>query len=66
MSDGVTDPKFGTDSELKNFEKWNSIWSEIEPSIYSSDPKNSLLKWLEFWSQGNYDDRSLISISKKR
>jgi serine/threonine protein phosphatase PrpC len=66
MSDGVTDPKFGTDSELKNLEKWKSLWSEMEPHIYSADPRENLLKWLEFWSQGNYDDRTFISISKIR
>jgi len=38
------------------------LWSELEVFIKNFDLKkgeDSLTKWMEFWSPGNHDDRSI-------
>ncbi len=65
MTDGVTDPKFETDNNLSKLQKWDDLWVEIEPMLI--DKKTSaaeLLKWLEFWSPGNHDDRTIALLYK--
>lgn len=66
MTDGVTDPKFETESNLMKIEKWNNLWQDINSSVELKDDNNSaaeqLLKWLDFWSQGNHDDRTIAIL----
>jgi serine/threonine protein phosphatase PrpC len=66
MTDGVTDPKFETDANLTKFEKWNDLWKDIsnEVTISGSNSKvdEQLLAWLDFWSQGNHDDRTIAIL----
>lgn len=59
MSDGVSDAKFGTLANLRNADYWHNLWAELQPLLLSADPGQSLLDWLQFWSQGNHDDRTL-------
>lgn len=65
MSDGITDPKFETDANLQNIEYWNKLWedigSELRPGS-ESEAQYQLLKWMDFWSRGNHDDRTLAMI----
>jgi serine/threonine protein phosphatase PrpC len=67
MSDGVTDPKFETDANLKNINKWNDLWNDLSQNVELSNPNeesaNQLLKWLDFWSKGNHDDRTITILS---
>jgi serine/threonine protein phosphatase PrpC len=66
MTDGVTDPKFETDANLSKFEKWNDLWNDISTEVVfnSSNSKvdDQLLAWLDFWSQGNHDDRTIAIL----
>lgn len=66
MTDGVTDPKFETDANLTKFEKWNDLWKDIsaEVTLTSNNSKvdEQLLAWLDFWSQGNHDDRTIAIL----
>jgi serine/threonine protein phosphatase PrpC len=66
MTDGVTDPKFETDSNLNDVNRWNDLWSDIFNSVdFSGElPKTSqqLLSWLDFWSPGNHDDRTIVIL----
>lgn len=65
MTDGVTDPKFETDNNLANLQKWDDLWSELEPLLANKDnASDKLLEWLEFWSPGNHDDRTIAILSK--
>jgi protein phosphatase 2C-like protein len=59
MTDGITDPKFETDANIENIQMWDSLWSELEPTTISSKPNEALLDWLDFWSAGNHDDRTI-------
>jgi serine/threonine protein phosphatase PrpC len=63
MTDGVTDPKFETDNNLANQQKWDELWMELDPILANKDTvSDELLKWLEFWSPGNHDDRTIALL----
>ncbi|MCO6427627.1 PP2C family serine/threonine-protein phosphatase [Nitrosomonas communis] len=63
MTDGVTDPKFETDNNLSSLQKWDDLWNELEPLITNeATAPDELLKWLEFWSPGNHDDRTIALL----
>ena len=59
MTDGVSDPKFETDANLAKSEKWAALWQELQPIFQAEQPAASLEEWLDFWSPGNHDDRTL-------
>jgi serine/threonine protein phosphatase PrpC len=61
-TDGITDAKFETEKQLSSLEHWDNLWLELEPFIHNSNLKNGedgLTKWMDFWSPGNHDDRSI-------
>lgn len=61
MTDGVSDPKFETDNGLQDPNKWAALIDEISPCLAS--PENAdkaLAEWLNFFSAGNHDDRTLV------
>jgi serine/threonine protein phosphatase PrpC len=72
MTDGITDPKFQTDANLKNPVIWKELWGEIagfgETDASNEAPdeidsrKRALLQWLDFWSPGNHDDRTIAVL----
>jgi serine/threonine protein phosphatase PrpC len=72
MTDGITDPKFETDANLNKIEKWNELWDDLngnnEDKIkvdFSDDNEQAadqLLEWLNFWSKGNHDDRTIAIL----
>lgn len=72
MTDGVTDPKFETDANLNRIEKWHDFWNDLNGNN-EDDAKvdfangneeiaEQLLKWLDFWSKGNHDDRTIAIL----
>ena len=66
MTDGVSDPYFETDAGLNNTDKWQVLWDELEGAVELSKRGEELdermLSWLDFWSAGNHDDRTLSLI----
>ncbi|PWV53453.1 PP2C family serine/threonine-protein phosphatase [Chitinophaga sp. S165] len=72
MTDGLTDPKFQTDGNLQKNEYWRQLWQDLgganEDGIkvnFSGTPgeaKDGLLNWLDFWSPGNHDDRTIAIL----
>lgn len=62
MSDGVSDPKFGTDAQLEQAECWQALWQETAPLLTAPDADAALETWLDFWSHGNHDDRTLAAF----
>lgn len=66
MTDGVSDPKFETENNLQSLKHWDSFWDDLSQGV-NFDPANNgadkeLLKWLDFWSPGNHDDRTIAII----
>lgn len=66
MTDGISDPMFETDSNLANVNKWDAFWDELTDKVDLSDDnaesKYQLLEWLDFWSPGNHDDRTIAIL----
>lgn len=72
MTDGITDPKFQTDSNLNKIEKWNELWDDLNGNNQDNckvdfsksleDAEKDLMNWLDFWSPGNHDDRTIAIL----
>ena len=74
MTDGVSDPMFETDNNLNSTAKWDEFWDKLHdgfkddeiPGVDLSDDneesKYQLLHWLDFWSPGNHDDRTIAIL----
>lgn len=66
MTDGVSDPFFETDANLNKKEKWDALWANISEKVNlqsgGEELKTKLLEWLDFWSGGNHDDRTIALL----
>jgi len=63
MTDGITDPYFTNASDLSSRELWGDFINNIKPSVLLEKNNlkldENLLSWLDFWVQGNHDDRTI-------
>ncbi|QHS62074.1 PP2C family serine/threonine-protein phosphatase [Chitinophaga agri] len=72
MTDGITDPKFQTDGNLQKNEVWRQLWQDLNGANEDSadvkfaaapaEVSERLLSWLDFWSPGNHDDRTIAIL----
>jgi serine/threonine protein phosphatase PrpC len=70
MTDGVSDPKFETDSNLNDPQKWADLWNDllhneehpVNLQARNKETAQQLLDWLDFWSKGNHDDRTIAIL----
>lgn len=66
MTDGISDPFFETDANLAKKEKWDAFWDHLSTEVDFIDTQDQsqhqLLKWLDFWSPGNHDDRTIAIL----
>lgn len=65
MSDGVYDPFFQGRNHLWHSDNWHTLWQQWQPHLASEAPSAALLTWLDFWSRGNHDDRSIALIGNR-
>ncbi|MDR1576956.1 MAG: protein phosphatase 2C domain-containing protein [Deltaproteobacteria bacterium] len=76
-TDGITDPFFPSDASVASAEKWHEFWNNtlkegskenpgcpliFDPQTSLKEKGQDLRKWLDFWSKGNHDDRTLLII----
>ncbi len=61
MTDGVSDPKFGTEKNFGDTKNWHQFWDDVSQAVDWKSPAadEQWLKWLDFWSAGNHDDRTI-------
>lgn len=72
MTDGIYDPKFIVEANLEKNEKWIEFLEDLKGKnednikvVFDKDNTeidSQLSKWMDFWSQGNHDDRTLALI----
>jgi hypothetical protein len=72
MSDGIYDPKFEVEANLVKVEKWQQFLADLKGSnndekgvvLESNNPElaQQLSDWMDFWSPGNHDDRTLAIV----
>ncbi|WP_419533403.1 PP2C family serine/threonine-protein phosphatase [Endozoicomonas sp.] len=66
MTDGITDARFETEAMLSENAPWQKLWMEIKPLLSGTkeDAEIAILDWLNFWSPGNHDDRSIAILNR--
>jgi serine/threonine protein phosphatase PrpC len=67
MSDGITDPKLPTDKVFADPAAWAALWNddltkEVDFTAPDEEIGKQFLAWLDFWSPGNHDDRTLAVL----
>jgi len=62
MTDGISDPRFETDNGLSDSAKWDALWAEISLHLASPEPDKSLAEWMNFFSPGHHDDRTIAVL----
>ena len=72
MTDGIYDPKFVVEANLEKSEKWQEFIADLEGNnddnskvdfnYDNQEIELELSKWMDFWSSGNHDDRTLAII----
>jgi hypothetical protein len=63
MTDGITDPKFPSDASYSEPSQWGILWKDLGSGLSSSE---NLLEWMNFFSPGNHDDRTLVAVVPKK
>jgi hypothetical protein len=72
MSDGIYDPKFVVESQLQDIKKWQAFLADLDGNNEEGvrvelKPENAAItkqfaRWMDFWSPGNHDDRTLAIV----
>jgi serine/threonine protein phosphatase PrpC len=72
MSDGIYDPKFVVEAALPKIEKWrellddlggkNGEGAKVDLRVDNEAIGEEFSRWMDFWSPGNHDDRTLAII----
>lgn len=72
MSDGIYDPKFVVEANLPNIKKWQEFLQDlngknedkikVELKADNKEIEQQFSKWMDFWSTGNHDDRTLAIV----
>lgn len=72
MSDGIYDPKFVVEAALPNIQKWQAFFADlngqnddnikVELNKDNREIEQQFSRWMDFWSPGNHDDRTLAIV----
>ncbi|RZK15005.1 MAG: protein phosphatase 2C domain-containing protein, partial [Pedobacter sp.] len=72
MTDGIYDAKFVVEANLEKLENWKTFVDDLkgnneDQAAVLFEPSNNeiasqLSQWMDFWSPGNHDDRTLAII----
>ncbi|MFT3679798.1 MAG: protein phosphatase 2C domain-containing protein [Ferruginibacter sp.] len=72
MTDGIYDPKFVVEANLDKIDNWKAFVADLQGtnedkaavdfSGSNTHIANQLSVWMDFWSPGNHDDRTLAVI----
>ncbi|UQZ90236.1 hypothetical protein C4J81_13910 [Deltaproteobacteria bacterium Smac51] len=76
-TDGITDPFFPSEKSVVDEARWHDFWSRTLPvgdddappcpELFQDgspldDQALALRRWLNFWSKGNHDDRTILIV----
>ncbi len=67
MTDGISDPFFETDANMAEKEPWEKLEDSIakEVDFDQVDVQEQFKDWINFWSPGNHDDRTIAFVGNK-
>lgn len=64
VTDGISDPRFDSETELADPAAWQALWEEIRGACTGSASREAaaaaLVGWMGFHSPGHHDDRTLV------
>lgn len=60
MTDGITDAKFPSEKALATPALWQTLVADLQTAIAC---EADAYDWLNFWSQGNHDDRAFAGLT---
>lgn len=64
VTDGISDPRFDSETRLAEPAAWSGLWQEIRTTTRDShSPEGAaaaILEWMNFHSPGHHDDRTLV------
>lgn len=67
MTDGVSDPFFSSEEALHDVNAWDTFWAMFDEKVFGNGvPADALLAWLDFWSVGHHDDRTLALLQPRK
>lgn len=66
MTDGISDSRFVTLEGLMDKSLWTNFRNELGGPLGDNEPEKALLEWLNFWSRGNHDDRTIAIMRAGR
>lgn len=71
MTDGIYDPKFVVENKLEDIATWEKFLEDLDGKneectkvdfLNDENIEQQLLQWINFWSKGNHDDRTLAIV----
>ena len=62
MTDGISDPRFETDNGLAATARWDALWDEVAPALATPEPGRALVDWMDFFTPGHHDDRTIALL----
>lgn len=72
MTDGIYDPKFVVEAALPNIRNWQAFFADlnganeegvkVDLSTGNPEIEQQFSQWMDFWSPGNHDDRTLALV----
>ncbi|MDR3109810.1 MAG: protein phosphatase 2C domain-containing protein [Planctomycetaceae bacterium] len=81
VTDGITDPFFPSEAAVVDEPRWLEFYNDklkkgcdeekngckelFDEAISPQEKSEALLKWLDFWSKGNHDDRTILVVKNK-
>ena len=81
VTDGITDPFFPSESAVADGHRWLEFYEEklqkeceeepngcrslLDSAQTAQKKSEDLLEWLNFWSKGNHDDRTMLIVKPR-
>jgi hypothetical protein len=77
MTDGIADPFFPGGKDVESPDLWRRFWNVslrqgedgnpgcpemFDSAVVPEEKAKALRKWLDFWSKGNHDDRTILIV----
>jgi serine/threonine protein phosphatase PrpC len=72
MTDGIYDAKFVVEANLEKLSEWQGFFDDLDGQnaddvkvVFKAENENiakQLSEWMDFWSPGNHDDRTMAVI----
>lgn len=59
MTDGISDCRFPSQEAMRNQDLWHELRMEIDKKLDNAAWEAALVEWLNFWSKGSHDDRTI-------